>query len=324
MFSVFKLNNAICRQKAMRTVFYCVFVFLFSACSTVTSYQKPVADFAVATKTAEAALIALDKSVTSQKEKAQRQKIVDGKSLIKAKDESCLAESTECVVIVQFPGGIKEQIPPLPALGNSLALMRSVTAYTQALHEIVTADTAAKVAASVNSSLGSIESLTKTVNKQTGATISAYKDPVSKAINWMFTQRIAKLQLDGLRQATSQAQPIILDAVRQFDAVTKTAEQLNRQNWSLEFAENANRYKRSKSETNLNAMLKSATAYNTFIQSRSSSMYAGLGQAHTALYQSLRGEGKSVVEVIASIEVFAMQVQTAVEVVREIEKASKK
>lgn len=295
---------------------------LATACSTVTSYKKPVTDFATASSNAEAALLALDRTVTEDYGALLRGEVAAGKRLVRYEKTDCELNSSRCRLVATTPDGDSDFLPPEPLLGNMVTLMRGITAYTRGLNDIVTADTAAQVAASVNSTLGSIENLAKTINSLEGssisASVSAYRTPAGKALNWMLGQYIAKLQIDGLRQATSSAQPVISRAATIFEAAAENAEVLPLQRLVKQFDAAWEKYEATPNEANLRAAIAKASAYDSVLRSRPSSVFSALGPAHAALTRSLRDDGGSVIEVIAKIEAFAAQAQSVVAIVREL------
>lgn len=309
-------------QRDLRTAILCVLVITVSACSTVTSYKKPITDFSTATSNAEAALLKLDLMVSKDNETILRREVLDVP--LRVDYDGCELGSEHCRITVRRRGGKPMPFPPEPMLGKIIDLMRGITLYTQDLNAIVTADTSAKVAASVNAAMGSIEALSTTINKQSGATLTVYKDPISKAVNWMFGQRIAKLQIDGLRRATSRADPVIARAAMVFESSADQAEVFAHDELVAQFDLALKKNKDSPSDANLTALVARASAYDVVLKSRPSLVFAKLAPVHNALTRSLQGEGESVVDLIARIDAFAAQAQTVVEIVRELDAAGKK
>lgn len=293
-----------------------------TACSTVTSYQKPVSDFAAATTDAATALAEIDKKTTKVYDEALRNEINNGTRLLR--QEGCQLTSERCQLIATNMDRESAVFPPESVLNNIVTLMLGVTAYSQGLNEIVTADTAAKVAASVNATLGSVESFSKTVGGGAAPTVSAYKEPGGKAINWIFSQRIARLQINGLQQATTAAQPVISQVATTLEATASLAEDMDLAPVLKQFDAAWEKYEEDPTESNLNTAIAKAAASDMVLRTRPSSVFAALNTAHESLTQSLNGEGVSVIEVMAKIELFAEEAANVAAIIRELDKANNK
>ena len=305
-----------CKQCYLKLAFLGALLALATACSTVTSYTQPVTDFATATSSAEAAVVALDKAVTDDYEAYLIGEINAGKLLAEAED--CELTSTRCHLVAKNTDGEPELLPPDPLLGNVVTLMQGISAYASGLNSLVTADTAAAVAESVNSTLGSIENLATTVNSQAGSNVADYTTPAGKALNWILGQYIAKLQIDGLRQATSSAAPVIARAVKLFEAASENAQDLAKVRPLGQFDAAWETYESSESETDLKKAIAKAAAYDKVLQNPVSSVFSALETAHAALTDSLNNDGGSVVDVIVKIEAFTAQALTVATIYREL------
>jgi len=316
----------------MRITLLAAVLALSTGCATVTSYQKPITDFATATASAETALATLDETVTQEYKKRIKAEIVDGDRLLLKKEGDCnLARSSRCRLKAMNTEGESVTYPPEPVLGNMVILMRGITAYSEGLAAIVNADTAQKVASSVNSALGSIESLAGSVAKISGSTqsssIAAYKTPTGKAINWIMGQYIARIQLDGLRQATESANPVIKAAVDIFTESASLANVIALNERVQEFDDAWVEYDNMENEPGpqkaaaADKAVAMAAGYDQLLNSGATTVYAAMGDAHDALTKNLNDESKTVVEVVASIEAFSAQAAAVAEIVKEFTNA---
>lgn len=299
---------------------------LASACS-VSDYKKPVTDFATATRDAEQALTTLDRQVTEAYAARLREDVFRGngdtrRKMVLVRSGECGLASERCRLVARDIGGSSQLLPPAPLLGNLVALMESITIYTQGLTEIVNADTADQVTAHVNATLGSIENLATDVDRVAGSSIAgnvtAYQTSVGKGLNWLFGQYVAKVQLDGLREATYRAQPVISRAAQIFQETATLAAVIANEELVQRFESAFEKFNTTGSENNLEELVARAAAYDRVLMAKPSSVYQKLGSAHEALTKNLQNEDLSLVEVMAKIEAFATEAKALDEIVREI------
>ena len=296
-------------------------VVLTTACS-VADYKQPVSDFAMATQNAETALVGLNDEVTEAYEDRLREVALSDGAVVKAQPGNCLVTSERCQLEIQKADGSVEPFPPDPILGNMVILMRAVTVYAKGLGSIVEADTAEKVASSVNATLGSVENLAKTVDKvggtSTAESVADYKTSAGKAVNWLVGQYVAKVQLDGLRRATKDAQPVIADAAKLFEAAAAVAEDIPKLDMVNDVESSIDEFDQIRSKDRLSTLLVQSGNYDRYLLAKPSNVFAALRSAHDALANKLNNDDLSLVEAIAKIEVFAAEAKTLLEIVKEI------
>lgn len=301
---------------------------LVAACSAV-DYQKPVSTFSAATENATNAMVALNQQVTQSYADRIRTAALNGNTLIKAKDGDCELTSDRCRLVTVKSDRSEELFVPDPVLGNIVALMRQIDAYAKGLTDIVNADTAAKVAAHVNSTLGSVENLAKTVDgladSNLAGNVTAYKTSVGKLVNWLVGKYVANVQVSGLRRATEAADPVIMEAASIFKETAAIAAVISvigpQKKFEVarqKFEDDEGAGRAGNLERNLNAMASTAAAYDRILLAKPSSVFAKLGEAHAALTASLHDDDVSLVTALAKIEVFAAEAQALIDIVREI------
>lgn len=298
----------------------------FVAACSVANYEKPVGDFAEATRNAEQALIALDKQVTDAYAAVLRGRVLDGKGLLQIPGKDCGIGSDRCnpIVVENVDGKTtKTSLTPEPALRKMVTLMHAIRTYSDGLAAIVAADTAAKVAAQVNATLGSVEHISATVanlsgNDRAAAKVSEYATPAGKLINWVFGQYVAKVQLDGLKRATNDARTAITAAASMFGEVADIASDVPRQVLANEVSIRAGALEGAVSPSNFDRLIESTVRYDQFLLAKPPSVFFRLGQAHDALADALNNDEVSLAEAMAKIEAFATEAQTLVEIFKEL------
>jgi hypothetical protein len=297
----------------------------FTACS-VTDYRQPITTFATATQNAETALNSLNREVTDAHAAQLRQKAIAGEALVEK--EGCLAESEHCSLNLHYrPKDNKpdEPLTPPAALGHMVALMASITTYADNLVTLVGADTATKVTTNVNSTLGSIGSLASTVETVGAAQakqanqpkpekqpvdLSAFKTPVGDAASWIVGQYVASVKLEGLKRATTAAQPVIAKATNLLQFAAKQAAIEPRATMAEDVTQRFNAFESSRTQQNLQQLIQSANQLNQFLEAKPSDVFAKMNDAHKALTDQLQGKNVTLPEAIAKIETFAAEAES--------------
>lgn len=302
------------------------------ACTPV-NYQKPISEFAVATAEAETAFLALDEQITDAYAEKIRADALARKGIVKAQSGECNLTSERCRLELVTSDGA-EPFDPDPILGNISALMRLTTAYAKSLAEIVNADTAAQVTTQVNRALGSVENLAATVDgiKDTEFTksVTAYKAPGAKLASWIAGQYVAAVQVEGLRKATATADPVIREAAGIFEEAAEIARPFFNAQPQKEFETALQKLEKDEQrtgsaalESNVDALVAKAKAYDRVLLAKPSSVYARLSEAHAALTSDLAGDDVSLATAAARIEAFATEVKTLVSIIHELKAAGK-
>jgi hypothetical protein len=290
-----------------------------AACS-VTDYQEPITKFATASKNAETALNALNTEVTNSYTALLQEQAVAGEGLVEEQAGDCLADSEHCRLDLLSRDGSTQPLTPSPALANMAILMQSITIYANNLVALVSADTAAAVTTNVNATLGSIESLAETVEKAGGTeqtvNLAAYRTPVGEAASWIVGQYVARVKLDGLRRATTEAQPVIAEATRVFEIASERAAVVPRATLAQDVRQRLNAFDASRSQANLEQLIQSADQLNQLLEAKPSDVFAEMNTAHEALTNELQGKDVTLAQAIARIEIFAAEAERLVKIAR--------
>ncbi len=291
---------------------------LTTACS-VADYKKPISDFATATQDAETALVLLDKQVTDAYAALLRERAIAGEAFVKFESGNCQVSSARCQLVVG-----DELLSPKPALRQMIILMASVRTYADGLAAIVEADTAAKVASHVNATLGSVESLAETVADMKGTPeaerpkVSEFTTPAGKAINWVVGQYVAKVQVDGLKRATHDAQPVIADTADIFGAAAELGADVPKLAMADEVSRRLDGFRDARTENSLTALIESAAAYDRLLLASPPNIFQRLKEAHDALATQLAGGDVSLADAFAKIKVFAAEAEVLAKILKDL------
>ncbi len=289
------------------------------------SYKAPVDRFAGATTTARDAFRALEAEAVATEVARTKQEILRGEKQVGLASGTCLVGSTGCRIDVRDRNGATVPLVPPPSeLG---AVLSGLVAYAGNLQAIMNADTAAKVGTSLSSTGNSLVSLNGTLrrlNKSTAAdpNPAALIQPAVGIFSSIATAAIEAMQVAALRQATTEADPIIRAAG---EAATQAAKGANDSSHTTLFnqaraALDAHRAQ-PRDAKRLDRAIQAAAGLDTQLRAGNSQVFANMAEAHTKLALALKGDSVSMAEVIAAIDLFAARAETLVEQIEAFRKA---
>lgn len=278
---------------------------VLAACSTA-DFAQPVNAFAAATTEAGNALGELNTSVADAYEERLTASILDGKAFLRLAEGECLTTSKACR-LVAIRDGRSEFYPPSPPLTEMTELMGEVERYAKSLQALLQADTADQIRSRVDATFGNIEKLAGTVSAAAGGKGRAVPLPeldtaLGEAVNWIAGQYVERLKLEGLRQATQAANPVIHDAAELFATAGVVASDAPRAHFAEEVAAAVDRFRTAPDSGTLTAATSAAARYGTFLSSAPGQLFERLAAAHDALTASLVSDGVSVGTAMARIQ----------------------
>ena len=295
-----------------------------SACSTA-DYAPPVTTFAGASGEAEDALGTLNESITQGYANYVRSLASSGEGLVEIADGDCLVASERCrLTVFVRADGSEKQLAPDAALANMVIVMAGIRAYADNLTLIVTSDTANAASTNVSATIGSIQSLAEIVAEQLGepgTTIPDIAEPASAAANWLLGQYVEGVKLDGLRQATATAQPVVAEAAGLFEQAGDVAAVLPKALLAADVQQRLDVYRETASEANLDRLIAAAEVYDAFLVAKPAQVFTRLREAHDALADSLNNEDLSLAAAMAKIEVFATEASAFAQIMKDLSSA---
>lgn len=318
-------------ERGARIRLVCVAVLLISvtACS-VTDFKKPIGDFAQATRDSESALKGLDQEVTNAYADLIRRRVLAKELLVQITAGDCQTSSERCRIVVKDRDGNEQALSPEPALKNMITLMGAVRAYADGLSAIVNADTAAKVETQVNATIGNLTNLAGTVkklggqDKTTSINLAEYATPVGQIVNWTVGQYVAKVQFDGLKRATADAEDVVSAAANIFELTAGEAALTPRARLAEVVSVRVDALRDKLTAANLDKLIASASHYDQQLLAKPPAVFARLDDAHAALVQKLHNDDVSLADVVAKIEVFAEEAKILAKAIKDLQKVGEK
>jgi len=298
-------------------------VLLVAACSTA-DYSKPVNDFAAATSASKAALADLNTQVTQAYRGVLDATILRGDVLLRQKAGDCQVGSVRCrLVLVDKDRNEVEPYPPEPPLARMSIVMTEIDAYAANLKALLEADTAQQASTQVNAALGSIQHLATTVasmNAEGGssAEIPSFATPAGEAVNWVVGQYVEHVKLDGLRQATQAAQPVIRQAADLFTAAATFASDVPKIELANQVSNAQDTITTSRSPGAISSYAQSAARYDALLTSSAPDLFQRMGDAHDALAQSLQDKELTLATAYARIQAFAGEAEKLAKVLHDL------
>lgn len=312
------------RQISMSRASVVALTLVIAGCSAM-DYTKPITTFADATASAETALVELNKKTTAEYTAVLSQRArTNMRLVVKAADKDCELGSLRCRIVLQSADNSADltPFPPDPLLENMVAVMGDIRIYAQNLAALVNDDSAVKAQADVNAALGSIQKLANTVaavDGQGAMAVPSFAAPVGNAINWVVGQYANHTKLDGLKDATRKADPVIQRAAKLFQTTAVVASDPDRAALVASFRTKLDNYSDNRSdEGNLKAAVAAAKTYDALLSSESGAAFQKMGEAHAALADALQRPNLSLTDAIAKIQVFADEAKRLVEIVQDL------
>ncbi len=295
----------------------------FAACSS-TDYTIPVNNFAAATGNAKEALAGLNTEVTTAYKGVLDERILSGRALLRAASPECLTTSERCRLMVTSAAG-EEFYPPEPPLQQMTVLMEQTDAYAKNLKALLEADTATQVAGHVNAALGSVQNLAETVAKASAApgvapaTVPDFATPVGAGVNWVVGQYVESVKVQGLKDATKAAKPVVRDAADLFALTASIIADVPRATLAEEVSLANDTYQNDRSnKAALVKLTKAAAKYDSLLTADPPQVFQRLGEAHDALADALQGGDITLSFAISKIEAFAAEAENLSKIVKDL------
>ncbi len=252
-----------------------------------------------------------------------------GKLLARVMGGDCLPVSKRCRLESVARDGSKQALSPGPALKKTIIIMRSIRSYGDHLLSIVNDDTAAKVEASVNATLGRVAALTDTITKLGGVGVASPIDlkpfvtPVGQAVNWVIGHYLAKLKLDALKRATQDSKTVVANAAALLTKIGGIASSGPKVTFANLVSTRTDAFRTHRTQSNLGALIKAAENYDAYLIAKPDDIFTKLGTAHGALVDHLQNNEISLASVSKQIAAFASEAKTLADILKKFSEASK-
>lgn len=308
-------------RRGFSQAFFASFLVAFAVACSSASYEAPVAKFAAATQTAETSLAALNDEIGRSYWDLQKTRIGRGELIMLPTRGDCDLRSSRCRLDIQDKSGEAKPFTERGPLSTALEVMASIHRYADGLAAVLAADTASAVEGNVNTALGNVEKLAKTLADAQGKSSSSVPDfsaPAAQIVNWLVGQYVESVKLSALRHATTQADATIQEAANLFQQMPYFASLGTRRELVRRYQAAIDDLGPTPKPDAIDRVSKTAHAYDLFLQSDPSEAFVAMGKAHRALAQNLSQKNVTFASMAAEIERFVGEVERIAKAVKEL------
>lgn len=282
---------------------------LLGGCAT-THYQQPIDDLAAAVEESVSLIEDMDDQMTARRNQQWAEGIQKGELLVTYPDEACAIDSTECYLQVESRSGVLGRYPATSVMPRGRLALRSLAVYVEQLQAIANADTEEDVVASVNATLGNLETIDSRIcelGRQTScsSSLNDYSAPVFGSVKWLVRNYVAYARQRALAEVTRRAQPTIERLALYYDTMSEAAAK-------PALAAGADRFVDAEQDFDdemppsaavLERYANAVAAYDAILKAHAAKPLARFVETHNTLQQQLNGEGDvGVVDVLAAID----------------------
>lgn len=175
---------------------------LLAGCAARVDYSTQVLRLEQAISDSAGSIESIDAAVTERQNALLKQRIIDGTLLLDTADEQCGVGRKGCSLVVleakEGRASVLSEYPVRSVMPKGREALRMVKRYVGGLKSIVEAETASKVSASANATLGSLEEIADRLARETGG--APAREPASAS-----TGRRWQASSNGLPRNTSGA-----------------------------------------------------------------------------------------------------------------------
>jgi len=289
---------------------------VLSGCATTADYSESVSRLEKAINDSATSIEAIDSDITARKNAKLKKEVVAGKLLLDAANNECAAGKEKCSLTVRESKDGKiilvSAYPLQSSMPKGLKALNMVKNYISRLKSIVEADTAAKVTASANATLGSLEEITNQLAKANGnATseknkITEYKEPAMGLIEWITDKYVERVKAEALAKATRDAHAVIKDLTIFYATAAQSQKLAEFSGFHDVFVKKQESYDNNPVTANSVDSYVSATAdYEIILKAQTANPLKAFETAHEKLMKQLNGEADkkaTLVDVSSAIE----------------------
>lgn len=280
------------------------FTLVLAGCAATADYSESISRIDQAIKDSSNSIVSIDADLTARENARLKKQISDGTFLLETKTDQCAAGRNACslVLLKKGPGGaIQEQPYPVTStIPKGILALQMVNTYVTKLKAITEADTAAKVTASANSALSSIEEIAGRLAQEEGKSttenkITEYKAPAMGLVGWIATKYIDRVKRDALAKATNEAHPVIKELTNFYSTAADALKVANFADAHVTFVNSQQQYDNLRSSGHLTPSLIDAYAlaaenYDAGLKAEAAKPLKAFEVAHERLMNQLNGE----------------------------------
>lgn len=288
---------------------------LLAGCAARVDYSTQVLRLEQAISDSAGSIESIDAAVTERQNALLKQRIIDGTLLLDTADEQCGVGRKGCSLVVleakEGRASVLSEYPVRSVMPKGREALRMVKRYVGGLKSIVEAETASKVSASANATLGSLEEIADRLAREmggragSGTRFSEYRAPVASLIEWSVEKYVRRVKTEALAKATRDANAVV-KALTQFYAAAAQSAKL------AEFALDYNTFVQEQAQfdgnpvtaESVDAYVRAAADFDAALRAEAANPFKAFEAAHEKLMQRLNaGEGSvTLVDVATAIE----------------------
>ena len=302
---------------------------VLGGCSTTADYSESVLRLEKAINDSATSIEAIDSDITERQNKKLKHGVISKSLLLDAADNECAAGKEKCsLIVLKSEGGnaVKVSVYPLKSsMPKGLQALEQVKTYVGRLKSIVDADTASKVTASANATLGSLEEIANQLANE-GAQesskeniITEYKEPVMGLIEWITDRYVERVKKEALAKATLEAHPVIKDLTVFYATAAKAQKLAEFSGFQDEFVKKQEAFDNNLATSDsVDSYVAAATNYQVALKAQAANPLKAFESTHDELKKQLNGEDDertTLADVAAAIERLEQEVKTIKELV---------
>jgi archaellum component FlaC len=313
-----------------------IVTFFLGGCATIADYSEPVSRLEKAINDSATSIEAIDTDITARQNRKLKEKIIAGSLLLDATNNECAAGKDNCsLIVLQETEGVAKAVSAYPlksSMPKAIEAMDQVKMYVGRLKSIVDADTAAKVTASANATLGSLEEIANQIANESGQAsisknkITEYKEPVMGLIEWITNKHVERVKKEALAKATRDAQPVI-EGLTTFYATAAQSQKLAEfSGFHDSFIKNQEKFDDIPvTSSAVDSYVLAAANYQVALKAQAANPLKAFETAHEKLKKQLNGEDDkktTLADVAAAIERLEQEVKKIKELVDSFKKSN--
>lgn len=302
---------------------------VLSGCA-ITDYKKPIDSLHESLASTVSTVEKLDRQMTNVQNDRWRAQIEKGKLLLSTVDGSCASGAQGCSLQIEStdPRFTPRSFPATTLMPKARIALQALRTYAAGLKAISDADTASKVTASANETLGNLANIEKTIamadgEKSDTSRIEEFREPAIAAIEWVVTRYVERVKVKALATATKRAQPVMKKLSTWYTTVGMAASSLALADESEEFIKQQKAFDvtSTPSAVAIDRYVGAVSDFDVALKASSANPLNSFLDAHTKLKKQLNNEGDvTLADAIAAIELLADDVKAFKAIVDKFDK----
>lgn len=307
---------------------------LFSGCATKADYAQHISRLDKAVNDAATSIDTIDKKLTKEANRLQKEQIIAKKLLLMPKKGECNKNAKKCTLAVfgkkDEKVDILNEYPRKSIIPKGQVAIGKLKEYIKGLQSIIDADTASKVITNTNVTLDSLETTLNLLTKENieaakrAEKITAYKAPVKNVIEWSVEKYIMFVKRNALAKATQNANEIVKGLSEFYDLDAKSLNLLEFSKSDRAFRKGKNQFKFNPiNEKSIDTYVKVASDYSIALKAKHVNPLKAFEIAHEKLTKQLNNKEVTLKSVETSIKVLEKEVKLIKEFVKQFKEVSK-